>query len=363
LRNRALAKLAGPGHNNQHRVLEAPLMFDRRPFLFRILLSWGLFGLFTAAHAPFALHAGAKASPLKFLLAWGKLGKEPGEFHSPIGIAVNGKDEIFVAEFKNNRVQKFTADGKFLLQVPVEKMPGGLAVDKEGRIYVAPLMSHKICVYDEAGKLLREWGKHGKGDGDFDQPGGIAIAGDGTVYVADQVNRRVQRFTPEGKFLGAWGEYGSKPGQFDGLDNPKNRTGGPHFLAFDRRGNLFTTEGKLGRVQKFTPQGKPLLAFGDNRTEPGGFGGRPKNLPGPIGIVVDRWDRIWVSATNNRVQCFSSEGKYLFGVEGLEPGDQPGQFHTPHAMVIDSRDHLYVVDSQNQRVQKFALPPGEGAAP
>jgi DNA-binding beta-propeller fold protein YncE len=297
--------------------------------------------------------------PIKFLFQWGKPGKEPGEFHSPIGIAVNGKDEVFVSEFKNNRVQKFSADGRFLLQFPVAEMPGGIAVDAHGRVYVAPLMGHRICVYDESGKLLCEWGKQGSGDGEFDQPGGIAIAADGTVYVADQVNRRVQVFTPEGKFLARWGEYGSKPGQFDGVENPKSRTGGPHFLAFDRRCNVYTTEGKLGRVQKFSAAGKPLLAFGNNSTDPGGFGGRPKNLPGPIGIAVDRWDRIWVSSTNNRVQAFSPEGKYLFGFESLEPGDKPGQFHTPHALAFDSRDHLCVVDAQNQRVQKFAVPPCE----
>jgi sugar lactone lactonase YvrE len=300
-----------------------------------------------------------KQPPLKFLLQWGKPGKGPGEFHSPIGIAINARDEVFVTEFKNNRVQKFSADGKFLLQFPVAEMPGGIAVDKEGRVYVAPLLGHRVCVYDESGKLLRQWGKQGTGDGEFDQPGGIVIAPDGALYVADQVNRRVQRFSREGKFLGKWGEYGSKPGQFDGVDNRKSRTGGPHFLALDRQGNVYTTEGKLGRVQKFTAQGKPLLGFGDNGTGPGGFGGRPKNLPGPIGIAVDRWGRIWVSATNHRVQAFSPEGKYLMGLESLEPGDKPGQFHTPHGLAFDSRDHLYVVDAQNQRLQKFAVPPGD----
>ena len=314
--------------------------------------------LAVTAFAP-PVGADPKDPPIKFLLAWGKMGKEAGEFHSPIGLAINAKDEIFITEFRNNRVQKFSTEGKHLSQFAVEKMPGGIAVDKQNRIYVAPMMSHKICVYDESGKLLREWGKEGKGDGDFDQPGGIAVANDGAVYVADQVNRRVQRFTSEGKFLGKWGEYGTKPGQFDGLDGIKNRTGGPHFIAFDSKGHVFTTEGKIGRVQKFTPEGKALLAFGSNSTDPGGFGGRPKNLPGPIGIAIDRWERIWVSATNNRVQCFSPEGKYLFGFESMTPGDKPGEFHTPHALAFDSKDHLYVVDAQNQRVQKFAVPPGD----
>jgi sugar lactone lactonase YvrE len=309
--------------------------------------------------APVPVRADPKEPPIKFLLQWGKKGKEPGEFHSPIGIAINGKDEVFITDVSNNRVQKFSADGKFLQQFPIAEMPGGIAVDKKGRVYVAPLLAHKICVFDETGKPVREWGKQGKGDGEFDQPGGIAVTADGIVYVADQVNHRVQRFTAEGKFLSRWGEYGSKPGQFDGVENPKSRTGGPHFLAFDRQGNVYTTEAKLGRVQKFTAEGKPLLAFGNNSTAPGGFGGRPKNLPGPIGIAVDRWGRIWVSATNNRVQTFSPEGKYLFGFESLEPGDKPGQFHTPHAMAFDSHDHLYIVDAQNQRIQKFAVPPGD----
>jgi sugar lactone lactonase YvrE len=312
-----------------------------------------------AAVAPPPARGEPKEPAIQFLLQWGKLGKGPGEFHSPIGIAINAKDEVFVTEFKNNRVQKFSPDGKFLGQFPVAEMPGGIAVDRKGRVYVAPLLAHKVCVYDEAGKLLGEWGKQGKADGELDQPGGIAVAPDGTVYVADQVNRRVQRFTPEGKFLAKWGEYGSKPGQFDGVENPNSRTGGPNFLACDRQGNVYTTEAKLGRVQKFTADGKPVLAFGDNGTGPGGFGGRPMNLPGPIGIAVDRCGRIWVSATNNRVQCFSPEGKFLFGLESLEAGDKPGEFHTPHGLAFDSRDRLYVVDAQNQRVQKFAVPPGD----
>jgi DNA-binding beta-propeller fold protein YncE len=291
--------------------------------------------------------------PPRCLLTWGKKGTAQSEFRSPIGIAISAADEIFVTEFKNNRVQKFATDGKFLAAFSCAEVPGGIAVDKSGNVYVAPLMSHKVCVYSPAGKLLREWGKQGKGDGEFDQPGGIAVAPDGTVYVADQVNRRVQRFTPEGKFLLKWGEYGSKPGQFDGKEKLPNRTGGPNFVAVDRQGNVYTTEAALGRIQKFSSEGKVLLGFGDNSTGPGGFGGRPNNLPGPIAVCVDKQGRIWVSATNNRVQQFSAEGKFLrgFGKEGSEPGE----FRTPHGLAIDSKGHLYVVDAQNQRIQKFAV--------
>ena len=308
--------------------------------------------ILVASTAVFGNDQRPQLEPLK---VWGQKGKADGEFDAPIGIAITAKDEIYITEFRNNRVQKFDAEGKFLGKFDVEPMPGGIAVDAKGEIYVAPMMSHKICVYDDTGKLLRTWGKQGTGDGDFDQPGGIAVAADGTVYVADQVNRRIQHFAPDGKFLGKWGEYGTAVGQFDGVENIKNRTGGPNFVAVDKAGHVYTTEAKLGRIQKFTPDGKHLLAFGSNSTDPGGFGGRPKNLPGPIALIVDPQGRIWVSATNNRVQLFSPEGKYLGGFESLMPGTEMGQFHTPHGLVLDSKGNLYIVDAQNHRVQKFAV--------
>ncbi len=302
-------------------------------------------------------------SPLQLLLAWGKNGSEPGEFNVPIGIALGPDGEVFVSDHHNNRVQRFTPEGRFLGQFPVAPGPGGIAVDRAGLVYVAPLMEHKICVYSRDGALLREWGQHGTEDGQFDQPGGIAVAPDGTIYVADQVNRLIQRFTPEGRLLNKWGEYGDKPGQFDGRAPKAGRVGGPNFVAVDPEGCVYTTEAALGRVQKFTAEGQPLLAFGSNSTEPGGFGGRPKNLPGPVAVCIDRSHRIWVSATNNRVQRFSARGEFLDGVTSLAPGNEPGQFSTPHGVAIDRQGNLYVCDTHNCRIQKFAVAeprPAEG---
>jgi DNA-binding beta-propeller fold protein YncE len=86
----------------------------------------------------------------------------------------------------------------------------------------------RISVYSPAGKLLRKWGRSGKGDGELNWPGGIAVSATGRVYVADQTNHRVQVFDSSGKFPTKWGEYGTKPGQFGGNSNPLSRVGGPH---------------------------------------------------------------------------------------------------------------------------------------
>ena len=43
----------------------------------------------------------------QFVLEFGGKGDEPGKFHAPIGIAINARDELFIAEFHTHRVQKF----------------------------------------------------------------------------------------------------------------------------------------------------------------------------------------------------------------------------------------------------------------
>ena len=299
------------------------------------------------------------------ILSWGKKGDKPGEFYSPIGIAINAKDEVFVTDVNNARVQRFSSEGKHLggFDLPRDEpkrkscQAGGIALEK-GHVYLTFMQQHKVVVYTEEGKLVRQWGKRGKGDGEFDQPGGIVLGRDGNVYVADQCNHRVQKFTKEGKFLGKWGQYGEKPGQFGAPERAGSRFAGPHFLAQDNKGYLFTTEGVSGRVQKFTPEGKPHSSWGNKSDDPGGFGSTKMGYSpysfGPITVAVDAHDRVWVSSLNDRVQAFTSDGKFLFGISGS--GKKKGQLARPHGMAFDSQGHLYIADAGNQRIQKFEIP-------
>ena len=296
-------------------------------------------------------------TPPRFLLEWGHKGTNAGEFTSPIGIAVGPRDEVFVAEFNASRVQRFNSRGIPLGQFPTLKNPGGIAVDRDGRCYVSSMTQHKVAVYDTWGNPLAEWGDiKGAGDNQFSQPGGIVIGPDDAVWIADQGNHRVVRYSMEGKFLGKFGRHGKEPGQFGGVTNAGSRFGGPQFIAFDNQQTIYTTEASSGRIQRLDMEGRPLGAWGDNNDGPGGFGGRPKDdrtpLPGPIAIWVDRLGRVWIGATNNRVQLFTRDGRFLLQLGG--DGTGPGQFHLPHGMATDSKGNVYVVDASNQRIQKFA---------
>ena len=116
----------------------------------------------------------------------------------------------------------------------------------------------------------------------------------------------------------------------------------------------------MGRVQKLTREGQPILSWGNLKDEPGGFGGKfivskdkVANLEGPIGITVDPHDHIWVASINGRIQQFDTNGKLLGGLQSGQ-GSEPGKFSAPHTLAFNSRGDLFIVDSFNQRIQKFA---------
>jgi sugar lactone lactonase YvrE len=339
----------------------------RAPLLWRVSILPILALVLRAApeSAP-PLHAGEAELPkVRFLLTWGKQGVKPGEFHFPIGIAITPADEILVTDHYNNRVQKFSTDGKLLSHFAVLPNPGGIALDKSGNIYLShfptsvitkkKIHPDRLTVYSARGKQLHEWGRTGAGHGEFSYPGGMVIGPNGRLYVADQTNHRIQVLDLQGRFLAAWGKHGTKPGEFGGKTNVKSRAGGPDFIALDKQGNVYTTEAMDGRVQKFTADGVYLAAFGDLQDRPGSFGREFKPIPsmhGPIGICCDRHDRLWISAAGGRIQQFTSNGRYLRGF-GADQGTEPGQFLAPHGLTVDSHGYLYVVDAYNHRIQKF----------
>jgi hypothetical protein len=93
-------------------------MYTRSIFLLLLLLASTVGGVLPVAEAPRCLAGpGQTSQPAapRFLRQWGSNGSEPGEFHFPIGIAINAADEVFVTDFYNGRVQKFNSDGKLLI--------------------------------------------------------------------------------------------------------------------------------------------------------------------------------------------------------------------------------------------------------
>jgi DNA-binding beta-propeller fold protein YncE len=120
--------------------------------------------------------------------------------------------------------------------------PTGVAVDKEGNLYVADTLNNRIEVFDADGAFIRAWGKNGDGPGYFARPKGVTIDSDGHVWVADGMQDRVQVFTNEGQLLITMGGHGLLPGQYQGLVN---------IASDNKRNRIYTSEIYPGRVQEF----------------------------------------------------------------------------------------------------------------
>lgn len=195
----------------------------------------------------------------KWGLAEGTAGSGEGEFNHPTDIAVDKNNNIYVVDWKNNRIQKFDSEGNHIRWGNVDtefERPFGIAIDKAGFIYVTDY--YRIQKFDEVGNSVPEWGRQGSLEGFFQFPSGIAIDGQGNVLFANAENNRVQKFDSQGNFIRQFSMKGSNPGQFCR----------PRFICAGENGLIYVTDSENNRIQVLreieTPEGvsKAIIVAG-----------------------------------------------------------------------------------------------------
>jgi sugar lactone lactonase YvrE len=87
-----------------------------------------------------------------------------------------------------------------------------------GDIFVAdghdPDGNDRVLKYDRNWKFIKMWGQKGSAPEDFNPPHGLAMDKEGRLYVADRGNRAVKRFDQNGKLLDVWKQFGQPSGVF-----------------------------------------------------------------------------------------------------------------------------------------------------
>ena len=142
----------------------------------------------------------------------GRSGTGQLEFVYPRGIDRFPDGTLAVID-KTGRIQLFQPGGQFerTIQMPLIQSgkPTGLSIGPDGNLYVADTHYNRIVVYSRDGKLIRQWGTYGDGDGQFRYPTDIAFLPDGRVLVSEYGGHdRISIFTPQGKFVGSIGSFG-----------------------------------------------------------------------------------------------------------------------------------------------------------
>jgi plastocyanin len=203
------------------------------------------------------------------------------------------------------------------------------------KVYVSG--DDRIQKFDNNGTFITKWGSTGAGDGEFSFPQGIATDSNGNVYVVDSSNNRIQKFDSNGTFITKWGSNGTDYGQFNF----------PTGITTDDSNNVYVADDGNNRIQKFDSNGTFITKWGSAEgTGPyfGLFSGVKKDM------AVDHFGNAYVTGIWN-IQKFDSNGTHIleFGTTGA--GD--GEFYDPQGIATDSNGNVYVADNGNYRIQKF----------
>jgi 4-amino-4-deoxy-L-arabinose transferase-like glycosyltransferase len=221
----------------------------------------------------------------------------------------------------------WTPPGNLKTQVPAEQLfpPGAeLTIPPPLPTPVpAPTPPPVVEGFGEV-SFVMSWGGQGDGPGQFQEPRGVAVSLEGLVYVADTGNGRIQVFNSDGEFLGLWGqEILAEP--FD--------------LAVDREGQVYVLDSGHDLLFVFSPEGLLQSRWGDDW-----------GLFDPRGLDVDQDGYVYIANTGgNAILKISPQGQVVarYG----SPGSGDGRLNQPTDVAVDGVGNLYVVDTENQRVQ------------
>lgn len=188
----------------------------------------------------------------------------------------------------------------------------------------------------------------------FQETAGVAVDAANHVFVFHRGRHPVMEFDANGTFVRGWG------------DDVFNHA---HSIRVDSEGNLWTADDGAHTVLKLNRNGRVLMVFGRWRSPSDATSAMPDGSAGgalrglrdegvvrfnrPTDVAIGPNGDVYVADGygNSRVVKFDKNGRFL--KEWGKRGSAPGEFHTPHSIVVDSRSRVYVADRENYRIQVF----------
>ena len=243
-------------------------------------------------------------------------------FSTPLGVAVDGSGNIFVADGTQSAVKEILAAGGYTTVNTLGSgfnFPTGVAVDGNGNVFVADSGNNAVK------EILAPGGYttiNTLGSG-FYHPYGVAVDGSGNVYVADSDNNAVKEILASGGYT-----------TINTLGSGFN---GPYGVAVDGSGNVYVADTLNNAVKEI------LAAGGYTTVDTLGSG-----FYFPHGVAVDASGNVFVADwDNNAVKEILASGGYTT-VNTLGSG-----FDFPISVAVDASGNVYVGDSRNNRVVKL----------
>ncbi len=201
----------------------------------------------------------------------------------PNSIAVNSEGKVFVADIETGMIIEFSESGRVLDSFQLIKdrkqkiKPLALAFDDRDRFYVAEAITGSVYVFNKEGELSNVIGR-----GELKFPNGIAVSDTGDIYVSDSNAQQILIFSDSGTLKKRFNRGEDK------------RSFLPRGMTFTDRGNLLVADTLSSEIVEFDEDGKELSSWGKPGVE-------DDELTFPNGIAYANGKLFIVDRGNNRV--------------------------------------------------------------
>jgi sugar lactone lactonase YvrE len=275
-----------------------------------------------------------------------------------------------ISTFAGNGKSANTGDGGPATEAAL-KAPSALTFDINGNLLIADSGNHVLRMVTLDGRIIRVAGTGSRSSGGndgpaleagLDTPSGVAVDRDGNIYLTDTGNNQIRIVTPDGHLDRYAGRDNSTTtgGPFGGGSGdptvPRNATlSYPTALTIDQAGNLYFIDSGTARIRRITADGVIGNYAGTGSSGSAGDGGpaRSANLS-PLGLGIDRNGNLFIAdGANHRLRIVTASDGIINTVagNGLVTYD-------PRGLAVDG-DYIYFSDSSNNRIRKYNVKTGE----
>ena len=270
--------------------------------------------------------------------------------------------------------KRFSGDGGPASQARLN-FPTAVAVDRQGNLYIADTMNHRVRVVDAGTGVITTLAGVGQprygGDGGpataagLNEPAAVALNGSGTLYIADQSNNRVRAVDLATGRIRTVAGTGTAAYNGDGIPATEASLAGPSGLACAEDGTLLIADTFNGRIRAIDP------GTGMIRTEVGDGGeyryqsedeAPSAGLSRPSGIALDRAGNLWLTDSDNhlvrrwdrmtgRIERIAGEGTTGAGGDGGFA--VKAALNYPFGIGVDGDGRIVVADTFNHRIREI----------
>lgn len=256
-------------------------------------------------------------------------------------------------------------------------LPGGVAVDPAGNVYIADSSNNRIRRVDaQSGIITTVAGDGTPGDANdggpatsaqVNNPTNIVLDGAGDLYIADSANHAIRKLTlATGTLTTVAGQLGMEGSSGDGGLATAAMLDTPEGLALDAAGNLYIADTGNDVIRRVDATTHVITTYAGKMDDPGFFGdGGPATsalLNTPWGLATDANGNLYIAdLSNSRIREVSSSGTInTIAGTGSNTTSTPGlpatstNLKDPAAVLVDVAGNIYVADSGHNQVLKIS---------